>query len=68
MKYLKEPFQVVLDATLVKLAEQGKGERNRILKYAMNLEELRSCLREYLFQDDTKGSRDEQVRKFLEGL
>ena len=68
MNYQKEVFQTVLDACLLKLAAQGRGERNRMLKYAMNLEELRSCLREYLFLDDTRESRDEQVRKFLETL
>ena len=66
---IKETFQDTLNKALARLAETGRGEQNHLIKYAVDLGELKSSLRERIFTEDFgRGSRDTQVNQFIESL
>ncbi len=55
-------YRILLDRAMAKLTEMGHGELVKRLKYAENIQELNSVLREYIFGSDAK------VNAFLKGI
>jgi len=47
-------FPTLRARTMTRLTEMGHGQRVRLLQYAVDLAELHSCLREYVFHTDAK--------------
>lgn len=47
-------YKTILDRSMDKLTQMGHGDLVRKLKYAENMDELHSVLREYVFGSDAK--------------
>jgi hypothetical protein len=55
-------YSQLLNRAMEGITQLGHGDKVRILKHAVDLKELTSCLREYVFHTDAK------TTEFLKGL